>query len=209
MTYWNLPWKGTNSSQFGRAASGVDARGSLNLAPSLEEGHSAPLQSPQKSDGAGMGNATAATKEEGEMTVARILATKGREVLTAQPHRTLKEVAEILSARGVGAVVIADVQGSILGILSERDIVRAVGRRGAKALDDAASMHMTTQVVTTSEDETVLATVEKMNAGRFRHIPVLKDGRLAGIVSIGDVVKYRLAEMEHEQSALRDYIAAA
>jgi CBS domain-containing protein len=156
----------------------------------------------------GIGNATLATKEEGEMTVARILATKGREVLTAQPHRTLKEVAEILAARGIGAVVIADVQGSVLGILSERDIVRAVGRRGAKALDDAASMHMTTQVVTTSEEETVLATAEKMNSGRFRHIPVLKDGRLAGIVSIGDVVKYRLAEMEHEQSALREYIAA-
>jgi CBS domain-containing protein len=205
MTYWSLPWK--RAGQCERAA-GNGMPASLNLAPSLEEGHSAPIQSPQKSDGSGMGNATVATKEEGEMTVARILATKGREVLTAQPHRTLKEVAEILAARGVGAVVIADVQGSVLGILSERDIVRAVGRRGAKALDDAASMHMTTQVVTATEDETVLATVEKMNAGRFRHVPVLKDGRLAGIVSIGDVVKYRLAEMEHEQSALREYIAA-
>ncbi len=82
------------------------------------------------------------------MTVARIIATKGREVLTAQPHRTLKEVAEILSARDIGAVVVADVQGNVLGMLSERDIVRAVGRRGAKALDDAISMHMTTRVVT-------------------------------------------------------------
>jgi CBS domain-containing protein len=209
MTYWNLPWK--RAGQLGRAADDGMPE-SLNLAPASEEEHSAPVQSPQKSDGTGTGNATGnaivATKEEGEMTVARILATKGREVLTAQPHRTLKEIAEILAARGIGAVVIADVQGSVLGILSERDIVRAVGRRGAKALDDAASMHMTTQVVTATEDETVLATVEKMNAGRFRHVPVLKDGRLAGIVSIGDVVKYRLAEMEHEQSALREYIAA-
>jgi CBS domain-containing protein len=153
-------------------------------------------------------NAETATEEEDEMTVARILATKGREVLTAQPHRTLKEAAEILTARGVGAVVIADVQGSVLGILSERDIVRAISLRGPKALDDAVSMHMTTQVVTTSEEETVLATVEKMNAGRFRHVPVMKNGRLAGIVSIGDVVKFRLAEMEHEHSALREYIAS-
>jgi CBS domain-containing protein len=202
MTYWNLPWKSVGSKPFGRADK------SLNIAPSREEEHSKAIQSPQKSDGAGMGSAKESKTEEGEMTVARILATKGREVLTAQPHRTLKEVAEILAARDIGAVVIADVQGSVLGILSERDIVRAVGRRGAKALDDAASMHMTTKVVTTREEETVLATVEKMNAGHFRHVPVMKDDRLIGIVSIGEVVKFRLAEMENEHSALREYIAA-
>jgi len=126
------------------------------------------------------GNAKRATKEEGEMTVARIIATKGCRVLTAQPHRTLREVAEILAARDIGAVVIADVQGNVLGILSEREIVRAIGRRGGKALDDAASMHMTTRVVTTTQDETGLPTAEKMNAGHFRHVPVLKEGRLAG-----------------------------
>jgi len=141
------------------------------------------------------------------MTVARILATKGREVLTAQPHRTLKEVAEILSARNIGAVVIADVLGNVLGILSEREIVRAIGGRGATALDDPASRHMSTPVVTTTEDETVLATTEKMNAGRFRYVAVLKDDRLVGIVSIGDVVKFRQAEMEDERLAMRDYIA--
>jgi CBS domain-containing protein len=205
VTYRNLPWK--SAGRGGKAASKLTNK-SLNLAPSLEEGHCAPLQSPQKSDATGIGNADQAIKEEKEMTVARILATKGREVLTAQPHRTLMEVAEILAARGVGAVVIADVQGSVLGILSERDVVRAVGQRGTKALDDAASMHMTPHVVTTTEDETVMAMAEKMNNGRFRHIPVLKNGRLAGIVSIGDVVKFRLAEMEYEQSALREYIAA-
>jgi CBS domain-containing protein len=210
-TYWDLPSK---SAVWGISTASEPAKESLNLAPSPEEGHSAPIQSPQKSDEMGIGNvdqaikADQAIKKEDEMTVARILATKGREVLTAQPHRTLMEVAEILAARGVGAVVIADVQGSVLGILSEREIVRAVSQRGAKALEDAASMHMTTQVVTTTEDETVFAMAEKMNAGRFRHIPVLKGGRLAGIVSIGDVVKFRLAEMEYEQSALREYIAA-
>jgi CBS domain-containing protein len=207
MTYWNSPSKNVGWEPFVREAV-TDTSESLDIAPSPEEGHVATIQSPEKSDGTGIGSAKATPKEEGGMTVARILAIKGREVLTAQPHRTLKEIAEILAARDVGAVVIADVQGSVLGILSERDIVRAVGRRGAKALDDAASMHMTTQVVTTREEETVLATVEKMNAGHFRHVPVMKDGRLAGIVSIGDVVKFRLAEMEHEQSALREYIAA-
>lgn len=142
------------------------------------------------------------------MTVARILAKKGREVATTQPHRTLREVANLLAARNIGAVVVADVQGRVLGILSERDIVRAVATRGGDGLDDAVSIYMTTRVITASEEDTVLATVEKMTAGRFRHLPVVKDGQLAGIVSIGDAVKFRLEEMEREQSAMREYIAS-
>ncbi len=142
------------------------------------------------------------------MTIAQILASKGREVATTQPHRTMKEVADILSSRNIGAIVISDVQGSVLGILSERDIVRAIATRGATALDDAVSMHMTTRVATAVEEDTVLATVERMTEGRFRHVPVVKNGKLAGIISIGDVVKFRLEQMEHEQSALREYIAS-
>jgi len=143
------------------------------------------------------------------MTVARILAVKGTNVVTTQPHRTLGEIVELLAARDIGAIVIADTQGGVLGILSERDIVRAISRNGPEALQDAASVHMTTKVVTTSEDETVHATMEKMNLGRFRHLPVIKNGKLGGILSIGDVIKYRLAEIEHEHSALREYIATA
>jgi CBS domain-containing protein len=153
-----------------------------------------------------------ATHEEDmeiQMTVARIIATKGRDVVTTQPHRTLKEVADVLAARGIGAVVVTDVRGTVHGILSERDIVRAIGRGGAAALDDAISVHMTSRVITTTEDESVHATMEKMTNGRFRHVPVVKDGKLAGIVSIGDVVKYRLAAIEHEHLALREYIATA
>lgn len=142
------------------------------------------------------------------MTIARILAKKGREVVTTQPHRTLKEVAAVLTMRNIGAVVVADVLGSVLGILSERDIIRAVATRGIAALDDAVSMHMTAKVITAVEEDTVLATVEKMNAGRFRHLPVLKAGKLAGIVSIGDALKFRLEEIEHEESAMREYIAS-
>jgi CBS domain-containing protein len=143
------------------------------------------------------------------MTVARILATKGREVVTTQPHRTLREAAEVLAGRGIGAVVVADVQGAVYGILSERDIVRAIGKNGPEALDDAVSVYMTSRVITTTDAESVHATMEKMNNGRFRHLPVIKDGKLAGLVSIGDVVRYRLAEMEHEHTALREYIATA
>ncbi len=141
------------------------------------------------------------------MTIARILATKGREVVTAQPHRTLLEVCQILAAHRIGAVVVTDGQGRLLGILSERDIVRAIGQGGAEALEDPASRHMTVEVITIAEDETLLAAAEKMNAGRFRHMPIVKEDRLAGLISIGDVVKFRVAEMEREQSALREYIA--
>jgi CBS domain-containing protein len=141
------------------------------------------------------------------MTIARILATKGREVETAQPHRTLLEISQILAARRIGAVVITDAYGALLGILSERDIVRAIGQGGVEALDDPASSHMTINVITITEDVTVLDAVERMNAGRFRHMPIMKDGRVDGIISIGDVVKFRLAEIEQEQSAMREYIA--
>lgn len=142
-------------------------------------------------------------------TIARILATKGHDVITAQPHRTLSEISEILAARRIGAVVITGANGDLLGILSERDIVRAIGQGGVHALDDPASSHMTINVVTVTEDVTLLAAVERMNAGRFRHMPIMKDGRLNGLISIGDVVKFRLAEIEQEQSAMREYIATA
>jgi CBS domain-containing protein len=145
--------------------------------------------------------------EEVKMTIARILATKGREVEAAQPHRTLLEISQILAARRIGAVVITDAYGALLGILSERDIVRALGQGGVHALDDPASSHMTINVITVTEDVTVLDAVERMNAGRFRHMPIMKDGRVDGIISIGDVVKFRLAEIEQEQSAMREYIA--
>jgi CBS domain-containing protein len=143
------------------------------------------------------------------MTVARIIAVKGRDVLTVQPHRTMAEVAEILASKGIGAVVVSDGNGAVLGILSERDVVRAVAKGNMDALGDAVSRHMTPKVVTTTEDQSVQSMMETMTSGRFRHVPVVKDGKLAGIISIGDVVKYRLAEIETEHAALRDYIATA
>ncbi len=143
------------------------------------------------------------------MVVARILAAKGRDVVTTQPHRTLAEAAALLTARKIGAAVVTDAQGCILGILSERDILRAVGSRGAAALQDSVSRHMTEEVLTTHEDETVDRTMAKMTNRRCRHLPVIENGKLVGIVSIGDVVKHRLEQLEHEHQAMREYIATA
>ena len=143
------------------------------------------------------------------MTIARILATKGREIVSMQPHDTLRDVVDVLAAKHIGAVVITDSSGTLRGILSERDVVRAIARHGADALEDPVSTYMTAQVVTTTEEESVLNVVTKMSHGRFRHVPVVKGDRLIGIVSVGDVVKFRLEQMEQEQSALREYIATA
>ena len=143
------------------------------------------------------------------MTVSRILKEKGRDVLTTQPHRTLQEVAALLGARGVGAVVIADAMGHVLGILSERDITRAVGQGGANALADPVSKHMTAHVSTVTEDASIDDVMRTMTEGRFRHIPVVENQRLVGIVSIGDIVKRHVDALHFEREALREYIATA
>jgi CBS domain-containing protein len=142
------------------------------------------------------------------MTVARILVAKGKDVVTTQPHRTLAEAAGILMVQNIGAAVVADSQGRILGILSERDIVCAVGKDGAAALNDAVSKHMR-PAVTTHEGDSVYRTMEQMTVRRCRHLPVVAGETLVGIVSIGDVVKYRLEQLEHEHQAMREYIATA
>jgi CBS domain-containing protein len=152
---------------------------------------------------------TEETKRRLEMAVASILAQKGREVVTASPDRSLQDVATILAERKIGAIVITDSQGKVLGMLSERDIVRAMARQGASALDDPVSRHMTERVVTTTEDATIPETMERMTAGRFRHLPVIANDRLVGMISIGDIVKWRLAEIESEHQALKEYIATA
>ncbi len=143
------------------------------------------------------------------MTVARILREKGRDVLTTQPHRTIREAAEQLGARRVGAVVVADASGHVLGILSERDIVRAVGAGGATALTDPVSRHMTARVSTVREDASIDDVLRTMTEGRFRHVPVVENERLIGIVSIGDIVKRHVDALHSETEALREYIATA
>lgn len=142
-------------------------------------------------------------------TVAHILSVKGRDVVTTQPHRTIAEVANLLAEKGIGAVLVSSANSEILGILSERDIVRAIAHGGAASLNDAVSRHMTTRLITTSLESSVTTVMEQMTEGRFRHMPVLTRGHLSGIISIGDVVKHRIAEIETEHQALREYIASA
>ncbi|HMN73380.1 MAG TPA: CBS domain-containing protein [Rhodoblastus sp.] len=143
------------------------------------------------------------------MTVARILAIKGSDVVTAQPHHTLREAADILCRHRIGAVVVADAARKVLGILSERDIVRAVSNGGSESLNDPVSRHMTSKVITAAEDQSIEETMGVMTDSRIRHLPVLRDGKLIGVVSIGDVVKIRLEAIETEHKALREYIASA
>ena len=143
------------------------------------------------------------------MTVARILAGKGRDVDTVPVTAIMRDVVDALAAKHIGALVILDASGTMVGIVSERDVVRAVAAHGADALEDPVSRYMTKEVVTADEADTIIDVAKRMSAGRFRHMPVLHDGRLIGLVSVGDAIKHRLEQMEAEQSALREYIATA
>lgn len=143
------------------------------------------------------------------MTVSTILAEKGRHVVTAPPHLPLRDVAVELMRHGIGALVIVDSRGELIGLISERDIVAAIATCGADALNEPASEHMQVNPVAAYENDTVDATMETMTLERRRHLPVLREGRLAGLVSIGDVVKYRIRVIEEEHRAMREYIAQA
>jgi CBS domain-containing protein len=143
------------------------------------------------------------------MTVSIILAGKGREVVTIEPHATVAAAIDLLAEKRIGAVLVLGADRRIIGILSERDIVRVLGERGAAALGDPVSGAMTRKVETCNENETIASIMERMTEGKFRHVPVIEQGRLAGVVSIGDVVKHRLQEMERDSAAMRDYILTA
>lgn len=143
------------------------------------------------------------------MNVEQLLRDKGREVISVQPHRTLAEAIRTLSEKRIGAVVVMGADGALIGILSERDIIRALGAQGGAALDSAVSSSMTSKVVTCRPQTSVDELMEIMTMGRFRHVPVVENGRVTGIVSIGDVVKHRVAAIEAESQAMRDYIAMA
>lgn len=143
------------------------------------------------------------------MAVALILAAKGRDVVTTGLNQTLAETAALLMAKNIGAAVVTDSRGRVVGIVSERDIVRAIGKGGAKVLTEPVEKHMTSPAVTTHESEHIHAAMEKMTLERHRHLPVMEGEKLVGIVSIGDVVKHRLEQIEQEHRAMRDYIATA
>jgi CBS domain-containing protein len=149
--------------------------------------------------------------KEAAMNVKTILAAKklGGDVICIEPTADLASAAELLARHGIGSVLIRGAGGRISGILTERDIVRAVAGSGADALRLPVGQVMTRNVATCSEEDTVAELMQRMTAGKFRHLPVLREGELVGLVSIGDVVKERLDEIERESEAMRDYIRTA
>ena len=143
------------------------------------------------------------------MTVKAILSVKGSEVATIEPTAKLAAATNLLTERKIGALVVTGPDRRVVGIVSERDIVQELAAHGAASLDLPLTEVMTRKVTTCSANDTISSVMERMTQGKFRHLPVVEQGRLAGIISIGDVVKHRLQQMEREQSALRDYIQTA
>jgi CBS domain-containing protein len=141
------------------------------------------------------------------MLIGQILAGKGSDVVSTRPDATIAEVAKLLRAKRIGAVVVTDAGGALCGIISERDLARGLADHGAKLLDMQVSQLMTAEVVTCSPDDGLDQLMKQMTEGRFRHLPVIRDGKLTGIISIGDVVKHRLHELEAETHMLHDYLA--
>ena len=142
------------------------------------------------------------------MFVSDILAQKGGLVFTVTPGTSVAQLSQQLSTRRIGSVLVLDGEGSVAGIVSERDLVRALASHGAKAMELEARQVMTRDVVTCDPDDSIDQVMQTMTRGRFRHLPVVRHGELLGLVSIGDVVKARLEETKHETEALKAYIVA-
>lgn len=143
------------------------------------------------------------------MNVKAILAAKGGEIVCIEPTADLAAATQLLSANRIGAVLIRGAGGHIAGILSERDIVRALSQHGPAALSLPIGQVMTREVTTCTEEDNIATIMERMTQGKFRHMPVVSKGKLVGLISIGDVVKQRVEEIERESDALRDYIRTA
>jgi CBS domain-containing protein len=143
------------------------------------------------------------------MTIATILSLKGREVLTLSAQATLNDALQMLAAKNIGALVISNSERALLGIISERDIVRALAKKGAAVLGEPIQNYMTTKIVSCSETTTITEAMSLMTRGKFRHMPVMNNAQLVGFISIGDIVKRRVEDIEREQEAMRHYIATA
>jgi CBS domain-containing protein len=141
------------------------------------------------------------------MLIGQILASKGHDVVTTGPEATVAEVARVLKTRRIGAVVVTDPEGELCGIITERDLACGLADHGADLLPMRVGDVMTREVATCSPEDGIDRLMQQMTEGRFRHLPVMQDGRMIGIISIGDVVKYRLEELENEAHMLHDYIS--
>ncbi|MGQ3673722.1 CBS domain-containing protein [Xanthobacter sp. TB0136] len=143
------------------------------------------------------------------MTVKTMLAAKGRDVVFLSPGATVGEAVNCLAEHRIGALVLVDEEMGVKGIFSERDVMRLLAERGTAVLEEKLEGVMTRVVVTCTEDEDIVTIMERMTRGRFRHVPVVSGNRLCGIISIGDVVKHRVEEMQREHDELRTYIMTA
>ena len=141
------------------------------------------------------------------MTVKAVLNNKGYAVVSVEPAATVLEIAQTITSRRIGAVLVLHEDGAVAGIVSERDVVKALASHAAKVLDLRASDLMTRDVITATPDTSVDDAMEVMDTGYFRHLPVLEDGRLAGIISVRDLVKYRIMQQQHDVESLKEYIA--
>jgi CBS domain-containing protein len=143
------------------------------------------------------------------MAVSHILSVKGRNVFTVRAHETVESVVKILGEKRIGAIVVTDDQGHIKGIVSERDVVRHIASEGASVLKKAASTIMTANVHTCEDGDSEQELMALMTARRIRHLPVVRNGKLDGMISIGDVVKFRIEAIEREAEDMKAYIAGA
>lgn len=140
------------------------------------------------------------------MLIRQILAGKGSDVVTTRPDATVTEVAKLLKAKRIGAVVVTDADGEICGIISERDLACGLADRGADLLGMRVGDVMTREISTCSPDDGIDRLMRQMTEGRFRHLPVVEDGRMIGIISIGDVVKHRIDQLQFERDQLDHYV---
>ncbi|MBC6406539.1 MAG: CBS domain-containing protein [Rhodospirillales bacterium] len=141
------------------------------------------------------------------MTIENVLRGKDGSIVTVSPRENVETAAQLLNEHCIGAILAME-GDNIAGVLSERDIVRSIAKMGAAALSKPVASLMTAKVITCTKTDTVQDVMGLMTDKRIRHVPVIENGTLIGIVSIGDLVKERIAQSEHEASALRDYISA-
>lgn len=140
------------------------------------------------------------------MSIGEILNTKGRDVVTTNAQASLEQVSQMLAKHKVGATVVIDGQDKVCGIISERDIVKQIAAAGKDALDSPVSSCMTSNVIHCEDTDSIDDAMQKMTKGRFRHLPVIMDGKLSGIISIGDVVKLKIEKAERDAADLKQYI---
>ena len=143
------------------------------------------------------------------MHVANILKVKGSDVVTIGPDDTVAATARLLNVKRIGAILVCDANGKLIGVISERDIIRGVAVNGERALEMQVRDLMTGDVIACKPTDTVAEVMKMMTMQRFRHMPVIEDGEIKGMISIGDVVKNRIEETEMEARALRDYVLAS